>query len=255
MEFGTDAVVGFTVIVVSTGAGGGIAVTVTVALPTIVPFVAFIVVVPGLDAVNKPVTGSIVPTVVLLLLHVTVAAIEFPKLSLGMAANAAELPTIRDAVVGATVIVVNTGVTATDEVTTSVALPTTLPFVAFMVVVPAEDAKNRPVIGSIVPTVLLLLFHVKVADVTFPSWSKPIAVNVAELPAFRDNVAGNTEIAVSTGGTVTVAVALPTTVPFVAFIVVVPGFNAANDPLTGSIVPTVVLLLFHVTVAAIGFPS
>ncbi len=73
----------------------------------------------------------------------------------------------------------------------------------------------------------------------------------------RVAVAGETFIVVNTdapgaelaGFTVTDAV--PLTVPFVAVIVVVPGANAINEP-AASTVPTVVLLLLHVTVASIG---
>ena len=52
---------------------------------------------------------------------------------------------------------------------------------------------------------------------------------------------------------VTVAVAVPLTLPFVAVMVVVPGAIAVNSPEL-VIVPILVLLLLHVTVAAMWLP-
>ncbi len=56
------------------------------AVPLIAPLVAVITEVPGFIAVNTPVE-SIVPTVVLLPVHVTVAVIGWPYWSLDEAVN------------------------------------------------------------------------------------------------------------------------------------------------------------------------
>ncbi|VVB93571.1 Uncharacterised protein [uncultured archaeon] len=105
----TDAVAGETVILVNTGVGGGVtAVTVAVAVPLTDPLAAVIVAVPAAFAVNLPVE-SIVPTVVLLLVHVTVAVIGLPFWSSVAAVKVWVPPTTTDAVAGETVILVNTG--------------------------------------------------------------------------------------------------------------------------------------------------
>ncbi len=83
------AVAGETFIVVNTDVPGAelTGFTVTDAVPLIVPFVAVIVVVPAASAINEPVL-SIVPIVVLLLLHVTIASIGLLFWSKVVAVNA-----------------------------------------------------------------------------------------------------------------------------------------------------------------------
>ena len=80
-------------------------------------------------------------------------------------------------------------------------------------------------------------------------------MNVSVPPTTILGVAGLTVIVVSTGAASdTVTLAVPVTLPLVAVTVVVPAATAVNTPVVASIVPTVVLLLLHVTVAVIGSP-
>ena len=66
----------------------------------LMPFVAVIILVPSAIAVNIPVSGLIVPTLVLLLLHVTVAGKLAPFWSSVVAVKVILLPIITDVVDG-----------------------------------------------------------------------------------------------------------------------------------------------------------
>ena len=79
-------------------------------------------------------------------------------------------------------------------------------------------------------------------------------MNVSVPPTPISRVAGATVMVVRTGSA-TVTLAFPVTLPFVAFTVVVPAATAVNTPVVALIVPTVVLLLFHATTAAIALPN
>ena len=79
-------------------------------------------------------------------------------------------------------------------------------------------------------------------------------MNVSVPPTPISGVAGSTVMVVRTG-TSTVTLAFPVTLPLVAFTVVVPAASAVNTPVLALIVPTVVLLLFHATTAAIALPN
>ncbi len=152
--------------------GGGV--TVTVAVPLTDPLEAVIIVAPAFFAVNMPVVGSIVPTVVLLLDHVIVATIVLLNWSRAVAVNDWVPPTVKDTVAGETVIVVNS---VEGGETVTVAVPLTDPLDAFMVVVPADFAVNIPA-ESIIPTEVLLLDHVIVASIELLNWSSVVATNV-----------------------------------------------------------------------------
>ncbi len=127
--------------------------------------------------------------------------------------------------------------------------------VTVIVVVPTPAAVKRP-LASIEPAAVLLLVQVMVAAIALPFWSFGAAVNVCVPPTTTLAVDGAIVTVVNTGTgarIVTVAAAVPLTVPLAALIVVVPADNAVNFPLA-SIVPTAVLLLVQVMVAAIALP-
>jgi len=92
-------------------AASGPDVTDTTVEPLTLPFDAVIVVVPTLSAVNT-LEELIVPTVVLLLLHVTVALIGLPDWSFGEAVKVCMLPEATETEDGVAVIVVSTGARA-----------------------------------------------------------------------------------------------------------------------------------------------
>src|SRR3989337_597021 len=205
--------------------------------------------VPGLDAVNFP-EASTVPTVLLLLDQVTVAVNVFPYWSFGVAVNVKLSPTIKDLDGGETSIKFRNGGTFS---TVTIAVPLTDPLVAFTMAVPGLDAVNFPE-ASTVPTVLLLLDQVTVAVNVFPYWSFGVAVKVWLSPTIKDLDGGETSIKFRNGGTFsTVTIAVPVTDPLVAFTMAVPGLDAVNFP-EASTVPTVSLLLDHVTDTVIGLP-
>ena len=126
------------------------------------------------------------------------------------------------------------GVTAMDTsvaaVTVSVVLPTMLPLVAEIVLVPAFSADARPA------PVIVAVVSVPDAHVTLPvkfcvelSLYVPVAVNCCVLPAATDGSAGVTAMDTSVAA-VTVSVVLPTMLPLVAEIVLVPAFSADAKP-------------------------
>ena len=127
-----------------------------------------------------------------------------------------------------------TGVTAMDTnvaaVTVSVVLPTMPPLVAEIVLVPAFSADARPAL------VIVAVVSVPDAHVTLPvkfcvelSLYVPVAVNCCVLPAATDGSAGVTAMDTSVAA-VTVSVVLPTMLPLVAEIVLVPAFSADAKP-------------------------
>jgi hypothetical protein len=85
-------------------------------------------------------------------------------------------------------------------VTVAVAVPLTVPLVAVIVLVPIARAVKKPVLELIVPTLVLLLFHITVAVITLPFWSLGVAVKVVVLATTTDVVAGETVIAFISGG-------------------------------------------------------
>ena len=93
-------------------------------------------------------------------------------------------PTNSEDVDGETVIVVSTGVGdgvgggggSVNDITVTAAVPLTVPLAASTAATPAACAVNFPVL-SIVPTVVLLLDQVTVAEIGFPFWSLVAAVN------------------------------------------------------------------------------
>src|SRR5271167_5013755 len=122
------------------------------------------------------------------------------------------------------------------------------PLVALIVVLPAFNADANPPL-LMVAVVVLEDAHVTLA-VRFCvelSLYVPVAVNCCVLPAATDGFTGVTAMDTSVAA-VTVSVVLPTTLPLVAEIVVLPAFSAdANPPLL--IVAVTVLDDAHVTLA------
>ena len=126
--------------------------------------------------------------------------------------------------------------------TVTLALPFTVPFEAFIAVLPAANAVNvvmatpsGPVIedgGLTLPTDGLLTSHdISIEAIGLLFWSRAVALNSCVPPMSRVAVAGVTEIFVRTGcggAVVTVILAFPFTVPFEAFIAVLPAANAVN---------------------------
>jgi hypothetical protein len=131
-------------------------------------------------------------------------------------------------------------------VTVSVVLPTMLPLVAEIVLVPAFSADARP------PLVIVPVVDVPEAHVTLPvrfcvelSLYVPVAVNCCVPPAVTVGFAGVTAMDTSVAA-VTVSVVLPTIPPLVAEIELVPAFSAdARPPLL--IVAVAVVPEAHVT--------
>jgi hypothetical protein len=120
--------------------------------------------------------------------------------------------------------------TSVAVVTVSVVLPTMLPLVAEIVLVPAFSADARPA------PVIVAVVSVPDAHVTLPvkfcvelSLYVPVAVNCCVLPAATDGSAGVTAMDTSVAA-VTVSVVLPTMLPLVAEIVLVPAFSADAKP-------------------------
>ena len=100
-----------------------------------------------------------------------------------------------------------------------------VPFVAVIVVFPADNAVNLPLL-SIVPTDVLLLAHFTRAETFLLNWSNVFAINDLFFPTIIFAVGGTTFMVVNTGvctGAVIVTVtdAVPFTVPFSALMVVV----------------------------------
>lgn len=104
--------------------------------------------------------------------------------------------------------VVSTGAGA-DTVMLAVPLTVPLvPFLAVMVAVPVASAVNTPVVGLIVPTVVLLLLQATAGLIAMdaPFWSKPAAVKVCVPPTTFDADVGETVMVFRTGAACTVIV-------------------------------------------------
>ena len=101
----------------------GATVTITVVVPFTLSLVAVIVLVPGAIAVNTPVLLLIVPTLVLLLDHVTVDEIALPSWSSVDAVKVVVFPTSTDVDDGEMVMFVRTGVVVTDNPVFSMTRP------------------------------------------------------------------------------------------------------------------------------------
>jgi hypothetical protein len=220
------------------------AVTVSVVLPTMLPFVAEIVLVPAFSADARPAL-LIVPVALVPEAHVTLPVRFCVELSLyvPVAVNCSVFPATTDGLTGVTAM--DTSVAA---VTVSVVLPTIPPLVAEIELVPAFSADARP------PLVIVAVALVPEAHVTLPvrfcvelSLYVPVAVNCCVFPATTDGFTGVTAIDTSVAA-VTVSVVLPTMLPLVAEIVLVPTFSAdARPPLV--IVAVAVVPEAHVTLA------
>jgi hypothetical protein len=155
----TDADVGATVTVVTTGVTGR-AVTVIADVPAFPELVAVIVAGPAATPETTPVEFT-VATPLLLEVHVTVwPLITLPFWSLTVATRGVVDPATTDADVGATVTVVTTGVTDT-LVTVIKDVPDTPELVAVIVAWPPETPATTPDEFT-VATLLLLEAHVTV---------------------------------------------------------------------------------------------
>ena len=198
--------------------------------------VKVIIVVPALTPYITPVTGSMVPTAVLLLLHVPVPpdAERLFKVVV-KPAQTDEAP----------VIVPATGDTLTVMLVVVVTEPQlTLVSVYVIVVTPELTPYTTPVVAPTVPTAVLLLLHVPVPPVAVAS------DNVMVKPVHTDD---GPVMAPANGDTLTVkltvVVAEPQkTVVSVNDMIVVPALTPYTTPVAEPTVPTAVLLLLHVPV-------
>ena len=194
------------------------------------------IVVPALTPYNIPVTGSMVPTAVLLLLQVPVPP--------DAVASASVIVKPEHTVVGP-VIVPATGEAFNVTVAVVVAVPQlTLVSVNVIVVVPALTPYTIPVVDPTVPTAVLLLLQVPVPPEAVRS------ANVVVKPLHTDVVP---VIAPATGDTLTVTLTVVVAEPHesvlsVNVIVVTPELTPYTTPVVEPIVPTAVLLLLQVPV-------
>jgi hypothetical protein len=150
--------------------------------------------------------------------------------------------------VGAPEIEIEVSVAAT---TVSPVLPLTVPDVAVIVVVPlsVSAVSNPP--GEVIVAVVVfdeLQVTVEVRFCVDPSLYVPVAVYCVRVPSGTEAFAGVTAIESSTAG-VTFSMAVPTTPPTVAVIVVVPGVNAVANPPGEVIVANAVFDEAHAAVA------
>jgi len=202
------------------------AATVSVVLPTTLPEVAEMVLVPVARVVATPAV-LMVATVAVEDAHATVD-VRFcvePSVYVPVAVNGSVRPFATLGFAGVTAIDVSAA-----AATVSVVLPTTLPEVAEMVLVPVARVVATPAV-SMVATVAVEDAHATV-DVRFcvePSVYVPVAVNGSVRPFATLGFAGVTAIDVSAAA-VTVSVVLPTTLPEVAEIVVVPTATVVARP-------------------------
>src|SRR5574341_1985997 len=124
-------------------------------------------------------------------------------------------------------------------------LAVTEPDDAVIVAVPTSFAVNTPD-ELIVPTVVLLLFHVGIIDTMLPFASLPVAMNCWVCCGVILILLGKMVMFASEPSS-TVTVAVPLTEPDAAVTMVVPTPVAVNSP-DGVIVPVVVLLWLHIGV-------
>src|SRR3954470_6966557 len=184
---------GLTTIVAIVGTGAPV--TVTVAVPLMLPLVALTVDVPGAAPAVKSPELVMVP-LPLVTDHVGVMATMFPWASFPTATNCCVPATATLTRSGATSIVANAPDGVIAALTTIVADPDTPPLVAWMVAVSGEaGAVNIPA-GVMVPSPLAT-DHVGVIATGFPAESRPIAANCRVPEVGRVSVAGATVMLVS----------------------------------------------------------
>ena len=198
--------------------------------------VKVIIVVPAPTPYSIPVTGSMVPTAVLLLLHEPVPPDAVASESVIVNPVQTE---------GSPVIAPAFGDALTVILVVVVTVPQlTLVSVKVIVVTPALTPYTTPVVAPTVPTAVLLLLHVPVPpDAVASARGIVNPVHTDEGPV----------IVPATGDAITVilvvVVAEPQeTVVSVKVMIVVPALTPYKIPVTGSMVPTAVLLLLHVPV-------
>jgi hypothetical protein len=200
--------------------------TVSVVLPTTVPEVAEMVVVPVATAVARPPAAMVAVAV---LDDAQVAeAVRFcvvPSVYVPVAVNCCVSPFATLGFAGVTAMDVSAA-----AATVSVVLPVMLPEVAEIVVVPVATAVARP------PTAMVAVAVLDDAQVTVPVrfWVEPsvyvpVALNCCVSPFATLGFAGVTAIEVSAADA-TVSVVLPTTVPEVAEMVLVPAATVVARP-------------------------
>src|SRR4051812_13887318 len=199
------------------GAGAG-AVTVTVAVPEIVPLGAVTVLlkVPVTPpAVKRPVFASMLPPP-FATAQTGEIAMTFPLPSRAVAANCWVLLVRTEAGLGVTVMLATTGVTVT------VAEPEMVPLVARTVLAYVPDvlpAVKRPVAAPIVPPPFAI-DHTGVSTTALPLASLPVAVNCWVPPTA--SVAGvGVTVMVASAPEVTMTVAVLVKLPLVAMTVLV----------------------------------
>jgi hypothetical protein len=135
-----------------------------------------------------------------------------PNWSRPVAVNCRVPPVWTEALVGATLIEVRTGVAA---VTVTLAVLLRPPLAAVTVNgPPGVVAENKP-LELIVPPPLTDQVKIGCGLMTLPNWSRPVALNCWLPPVWTEAVAGATLIDVSTGvtGAVTVTLAVLLTMP------------------------------------------
>lgn len=211
-----------------------------VAVPVAVPDRAVIVTLPGATPVTTP-EPETVATAALLVDQVTAAfTITFELPSRTVALNVVELPTVTDAVAGATVTLAAVG-----AVTVTAALPDLPSLTAVIVAVPAATPVTTPV-DDTVATDDAPLDQVMARPVrTFPFASLSVAVSVVVCPTAIVAVPGAT-VTVATGTPLTVSADVPLTPSLDAVIVAVPAATPVTTPFAFT-VATAVLLLVHPT--------
>ena len=215
----TVGLAGVTAIEASTGGA-----TVSVVLPLTVPELAVMVVVPTATAVARP-PAAMVAAAGVDDVQVTEAVMSCVELSayVAVAVNCCVRPAGTLGVAGVTAIETSAG-------TVSVVLPLTPPEFAEMVLVPVARVVATPAV-LMVATVAVEDAHATV-DVRFcvePSVYVPVAVNGSVRPFATLGFAGVTAMDVSAAAA-TVSVVLPTTLPEVAEIVLVPVATAVARP-------------------------
>jgi hypothetical protein len=205
---------GETVTVVTTGVGGGTAVTVIAAVPDFPELVAVIVADPAATPDTTPLALT-VAAAVLLLDQVTVCpVITLPFWSFTVACRDVVLPATTEADVGETVTVVTTGAGGGVLVTVIAAVPDLLELVAVIIAEPAATPLTTPLAFTVATPVLLLDQVTDWPLIVLPFWSFTVACRVTVAPDTTDAEGGDTVTLVTTGGGGSV---LPVVVPSAMF--------------------------------------
>jgi hypothetical protein len=224
-----DAEAGATVTVVTTGVGGGAAVTVMLDVPTLPELVAEIVAEPAATPVTTPLELTVAAAALFVDHAMAWPDMTFPFWSFTVACSETVPPATIDADGGATVTVVTTGVGGGAAVTVMLDVPILSELVAEIVAEPAANPVTTPLELTVAAAALLVDQAMAWPDMTFPFWSVTVAWSETVAPAAMDAEGGATVTFVTTalggggaGGAVVEAATTLERPPYTAFSFIVP---------------------------------